>query len=77
MLTRLIQITPGTEFTWMTESIIHCAVHTLCFLNETGVRNADVIQWFEKLKKIISDTMSCKRKKSVCFWKYRLKRNRF
>ncbi len=24
MLTRLIYITPGTEFTWMTESIIHC-----------------------------------------------------
>ncbi len=30
MLTRLIQITPGIEFIWMTESItIHCAVHTV------------------------------------------------
>jgi hypothetical protein len=50
MLTRLIQITPGKEFTWMTESItIHCAVNTLCFLNEhIGVQNADGIQWFEE-----------------------------
>ncbi len=29
LLTRLIQITSGREFTWMTESIIYCAVHTL------------------------------------------------